>query len=645
MVQAAAKLAGVALAGTLLAGCAQTAVGARTSAVAMPEGMVSFQNEAPMSGAMVVVRYPASLDPQAEDAYYTAFARTPIGGSASSGLVGSPEARQVADGMVVKSSYFALSLYKELAERLPEQTVLLSPHQLTLDASGKLTSEPMTDAESLPNVLTVDFSTYSFPDPEKMMSSEPLTFGDLITPLVVVHADHRSMAPTHGVLMASSPLMRHAGGEAREEAAGSIYDLQQGLFTTQRRPLDFVAFLNREGDVAPPTQGLTVNGDINAAQTYPLEKFVMNRAVLARMEQTGAVDIDPLETAFSAPLAQRIVDIANDIEPEKAAMVQRAAAVARFDPGIAALSLVGLADDDVRTRFRYAERLLSAERKFLAVQSEKIYEGIHEGEMGQQVRELIAAEYDVINQRREIARQQNAATAAAILGAVAAGAVAAGSDGDVGDYLAADLLADLAVVAAAQAFSLNSQSKQVGSVFLESVVPALEEQIEIQVNLIDSNETITAIRFEDFQEILQDRYASSHRAIDTVATRCAFTGAGSEPRGTWQGECDGGLANGAGVGVIQLESGTTMEYFGSALNGQPSGVGYAIYHTGGETWSAEGVFANGQPDGAVRVARGGRADEIREFDGGRDAGPAMPGARVPGLFDQDVYIAGFEPVS
>ena len=644
MVKAAAKLAGVALAGTLLAGCAQTAVGSRTSIVAMPEGIVTFENEGLTSGAMVVVRYPAALDPQAEDAYYTAFAETPIGGSVNSRLVGSPEARQVADGVILKSSYFALSLYRELAERLPKQSVLLSPHEITLDSAGKLSSQPMTDAESVPNVLTVDFATYSFPDPEKMMGSEPLTFGDLMTPLVVVHADHRAMAPTHGVFLASSPLMRHAGGEAREEASQSIGDLQQGVFSDTRRQLDFVAFLNREGNASPPTQNLTIRGDVNAAQNYPLEKFTMNRAVLARMEQTGATNIDPLESSFSAPLAQRIVDIANDIEPEKAAMVQRAAAVARFDPGIAALSLAGLADDDVRTRFRYAERLLAAERKFLAVQSEKIYEGVHKGEMGEQIRELIAAEFDVIQQRREIARQQNMATTAAILGAVAAVGVAAASDGDFADYVAVDVLTDLTVFATMQAMSLSRQSKQVGSGFMASVVPALEEQIEIEVNLIDTNETITAIRFEDFQAILQDKYADSQRAIDTVATRCVFTGEGTAARGTWQGECDGGLAHGAGVGVITEADGSVMEYFGTALNGQPSGVGYAIYHLKGETYSVEGSFRNGQPTGTVRVARGGRSDELRRFENGADLGLAAPGARAPGLFDQDIYIAGIEPV-
>ena len=39
-----------------------------------------------------------------------------------------------------------------------------------------------------PSVLTVDFATYSFPDVNEMMDAPPVTFGDLVTPLMVVRA-------------------------------------------------------------------------------------------------------------------------------------------------------------------------------------------------------------------------------------------------------------------------------------------------------------------------------------------------------------------------------------------------------------------------------------------------------------------------
>jgi len=207
--------------------------------------------------------------------------------------------RGIADSVIVKSNYFALSLYKELAARLPEHGVLLSPHAVKLDANGRLTSEPITQAESIPNVVSIDFATYSFPDPKKMMGSEPLTFGDLVTPLITVRTDHRAAAATQGVLLASDSLLETAAGAGRDSVKNSLQVMQRGQF-----------------DTAP------------------------------------------------SELAQR---------------------------------------------------------KYLSVQSLRIFDGIHNGEMGVQMRDMILAEYNVLEKRRKLARQQNTAAALSVFAVVAAG--------------------------------------------------------------------------------------------------------------------------------------------------------------------------------------------------------------------------------
>ena len=99
----------------------------------------------------------------------------------------------------------------------------------------------------------------------------------------------------------------------------------------------------------------------------------------------------------------------------------RAVSVAQFDPALAALTLTGLEDDDYQARLRYTERLLQAEQRYLSVQSLRIFDGIHNGEMGAQIRDMLGEEYNVLQERRKLARQQNTATALAVLGAVAAG--------------------------------------------------------------------------------------------------------------------------------------------------------------------------------------------------------------------------------
>lgn len=626
MTQRALILFGTVLALFLVAGCASTATGSsRSSAYVMP-GEIVYTATAPEDTALVVVRFPASVTPEAESAYYDAYSRATIGGSLGKGIAGSSEARQIADGVLVKSTFFALSLYDSLRDRLPEHTVLLSPHEIGLDANGQLVSNPLTEAETLPSVLSVDFAAYSFPDPDRMMDDQPLTFGDLITPLVTVHADHRARAPTLGLMLASAPLSSPAGGAARDSAMGSLEAVQSGRFDASPRTHDFVSFLAGETGAISSTSGMSVNASSHSVQIYPVEKLVLNRGAFFAM-QSGVTDADPLQSVFSGYMADRIIAMLNTVDAERAGMFQRAAAVSRFDPGLAALSLVGARGDDSDTRLRYATRMLAAERRFLAVQSEKIYDGVLGGEMGEQVREMLLAEYDVLEQRREIARQQNTATTLAVIGAIAAVAVASSSGDSLGggEYIAIDVLTDLAMLAALQAYSLNGESRAIGENFVQSIVPALEEQVTIQLDLLDSNETITAIRFDDFRTLLQDRYAASQRAIETVASSCAYAHDTSERIGTWQGECNGGLANGFGVGVAQLAGGETVEYYGDARDGRPNGTGYLISHGAAGSQAIEGRFRDGRPDGVMLVSRAGAPDIFRQYSGGRDVGPAPYG--------------------
>ena len=98
------------------------------------------------------------------------------------------------------------------------------------------------------------------------------------------------------------------------------------------------------------------------------------------------------------------------------------------------------------------------------------------------------------------------------------------------------------------------------------------------VDLLDSNETITAIRYEDLQAKLQTLYAERQRSLDTVATQCAYIGVDGAKRGTWLGVCEGGLANGSGAGVLETGD-DVMEYYGYAKDGLANGPGLMIRHS------------------------------------------------------------------
>ena len=342
------------LASTMLAtGCASTAKGAKQSAMVGLAKAETLQTQAPAGSVMAVIRYPAVVETSAKEAYYKAFEGSAIGGSVKIGQ-DATERKSTADSVIVKSNYFALSLYKEMAARLPEHTVLLSPHAVKLDANGKLTSEPITQAESLPSVVSVDFATYSFPDPKKMMSEKPLTFGDLVTPLVSVRTDHRAAAPTQGVLFASAPLIPYAAGNGRKDAVESLNVMQSGQFDKTVPELDFLSYLKRGERANVPSKSLRGGKKDNIITSYPIEKVKLDGVALERLKDANDGTVDPLERVFSDAMADRIISIINNTDTQKAVMANKAAAISEYDPSLAALTYVGSDEVDYNARLRYA---------------------------------------------------------------------------------------------------------------------------------------------------------------------------------------------------------------------------------------------------------------------------------------------------
>ena len=621
----------------LAAGCASTATGAKQSAMVGLTKAETLKTQMPEGGVMAVIRYPAVVETNAKDAYYKAFENSAIGGAVGSG--GDASERQgIADSVIVKSNYFALSLYKEMAARLPEHAVLLSPHAVKLGADGTLTSEPITQAESLPSVVNVDFATYSYPDAKKMMGDKPLTFGDLVTPLVSVTTDHRASAPTHGVLFASAPLIPYAAGNGRKEASDAMKMMQRGQLNTTPSELDFLSYLKKSERANVPSKSLKGGRRGNTITSYPVEKIKLDGVALSRLKDANDGSVDPLERVFSDAMADKVISIINNTDTQKAVMANKAAAIAEYDPSLAALTFAGSDKADYNARLRYAERLLDAERKYLSVQSLRVFDGIHNGEMGAQMRDMIMAEYKVLEERRKLARKQNQATAFAILGAVAAGAaITNGGSGNrcgdartqqeynncirraqrtnYGNSVLTNLAIQGAMVAAQEAIALNRLSKAVGSNYLSSIVPALEQQTTVTVDLLDSSETITAIRYDDLKSKLQNLYTTRQRSLDTIATRCAYG-----TSGTWMGVCEGGKANGSGVGVIENADGSSVEYYGYAVNGLANGSGLMLIHEQTNTHSLEGNFVNGVADGAMRVSKAGQDDKLRTYRAGKDIG-------------------------
>ena len=618
--------------GGLTTGCASTAKGLKSSVVNQSVPTESLRADIPEGGVLAVIRYPAIVEADAKDTFHRAYAKYAIGGTPGRGVTNTIETVAVADSAVIKSNYFALSLYKELAAKLPEHGVLLSPHAVKLGPGGELTSEPMTSAEELPSVVSVDFATYSFPDSKKMMSDLPLTFGDLVTPLVTVRTDHRASVPNHGVLLASKPLASRAAAEGRENALETIEALQRGDLEPATPELDFISYITNDTPQNLSTQSLDVRSDKNATMILPVEKIRIPKSEMFLLEGASDGTVDPIDDIYTDALASRIVALINGLDADKAVMMGRAANIAEFDPSLAALTFVGSEEDDYAARVAYAERLLEAQRKYLSVQSLRIFDGIHNGELGAQVRDMISAEQQILEARRTLARQQNLSTllaVASVVGGVAATSGSSSSESERRQRTATgSILTQAAIFAATEAYSKAQLSKQVGINYLNSIVPALEQQTTVTLDLLDSNETITAIRYEDLQAKLQDLYSERQRSLDTVATQCAYLEAGGAKRGTWLGVCENGLANGSGAGVLKTGD-EVLEYYGYAKDGYAHGPGLMIKHSSIGSLSYEGSFAQGRPDGVVRVSESGREDKTRNFAAGIDQGASTQSAVSP----------------
>ncbi len=616
------------LASLLLSGCAGTARGKSSSVFNYDQTLAIADNSKSTADAMVIIRYPAILDEDAVQAYYRAFEQNAIGAAFQSDVQTRRDTNQIAQSVIAKSNYYAMSLYKQLKQELPANSVLLSPHLVTFDDNKQLSSRPLLATEEIPSVVTIDFNVYSHPDPGKIMDSEPLTMGDIVTPLFVVHANYWLRPSTQGLLLSSTPLLNTAWKQSELEEETQFESRLEDTIPEYHRPLDFISFL-RFGPEKIPDIPLKGNGqarsDVIAVEQYPVEKIRMDGDLVARLVSDHSVD--PFAEDFVKGASTRIVTALNKVNHDRATFFPRQQSLARFDPELATAFLTRSGDESVRVRLQMAETLLEAERKFLAAQSASLYAGAYEGVYGDQMRQMIAAEYRLLEDRRSLARTQNLSTALAVL--AMAGSVYLGSNTDSSNFFQSRTMSNIMMLsslwAVNTAMSAHAESKIIGENFLIQMAPAINRQVSVQLEWLDSRQEITAHDFTEFREKTLSLYQDSVRSLEQDSYRpCKFSHPDMTVPGRWFGACFGGLASGSGYGLIRDEDGTSIEYVGSAESGMASGTGAMIFRSPNEIGAIyyEGDFREGLPDGVVRVEEPGRKPRVREFRAGSDRGSA-----------------------
>jgi len=612
-----------------ISGCAGTAKGVDRSVYSRLQPEVATDQKSSDAAAMVVIRYPAMIHEYAENLFASSFAINAIGGDVPTATVKAQTSR-IAQSLVEKSSYYAMSLYRELKKVLPENSVLLSPHIIAWDKIRQLHSRPILASEQIPTVLTIDFNIYSFPDVNKMMDSPPVTFGDLVTPMIVVKSSRWAEPPLDGLLITSPPLKEAAWRQVTAEAARHIAARLAGKTLTQVASLDFIAFLAErdESPLAVPSKN-TGNGNsrLIAVEQYPLEKIQMDGSIVGKLEKDFSVD--PFERGFVNGASARIVELLNSIDHDRATFFARQAALNRFDAELAKVFFVQSADESVRARLQLAEALVGAEKEFLAAQSDSIYEGTYTGNYGVKMRKIISAEYRMLEERRRLARKQNITTAVAVIALAGSvyGAVASTAASTAAVVSASGAVMAGSVWALHKSLGTRTESEEVGRYFLARMAPTFDRQMSVQMEWLESKEVITARGFAEFRNKTLSLYQARVRSMTVnVDQRCQFKQPWITQTGRWYGVCSGGWASGRGYGVASDGRGDSVEFLGYTEDGLASGSGGMIVNRRGQLGATyyEGTFRKGLPDGTVRVEKPGVSPALRAYRAGQDAGKGNP---------------------
>jgi hypothetical protein len=613
------------IAALLVAGCAGTARGSRSSVFKPDESVELADFSLSRADALVVIRYPAIIQAEAEEPYFHAFSINAIGGEVPPANRTKRVTTRIAQSVIAKSNYYVMSLYRELQKELPQDTVLLSPHIILWDPEQGVYSRPILATEQIPSVITVDFNVYSYPDTTAMMDSPPITFGDLVTPLFVLHSDRWLQPSTNGLLLSSEPLTGAAWALSEEQVVSALESRLNFTPVRYQRPLDFISFLNRR---APDARDLPLKSvssqsrDVMAVEQYPVEKIQMRGEMLANL--TSDYQSDPFVESFVRGAATRVKQALNEVNHDKATFFTRQNALARFDPELAIAFLARAGGEDVRSRLQLAEALIESERKFISAQSLSIYDGTYLGDYGDKMRQMIEGEYRLLEDRRSAARKQNVtaafaalALAGSIYGATASGAAGAALQSFSGLFVLGSIWA------MSSTLETRAESAQMSEHFLALIAPALERQISVQMEWMESKERISAMGFAEFRNKTLTLYQARIRSLETrFADDCLFRHPAFTVAGRWYGGCRDGRADGRGYGVIVDGAGNTVEFLGQARAGLAEGVGGMIARYPNQTGAFyfEGTFRGGIPDGVLRVEEPGGKPRVREFRAGKDTG-------------------------
>ena len=544
-------------------------------------------------GVLIAIRYPAKFSTTAKNAFIRDFVSSPIGGDieayqADEESPVSPEL--VAKDVITKSSYYTVLLYTDLSNRLPKAKVVLEPMTIGY-SSGKYTAKTMSGVAPIPAALNVESFVYSHPAREAMMDSPPLTFGDLVSPVIYAWTGSQISPETAGNIIFPKQL---------DDTPIKYVNSNTGL--DDRHSFRFLDYLNRKegadvltfGDIAkkgsrrPRKAGPAVAYSIpklKNKQIYyievPNETVEVAEGAETPMKDRAVYEInsrDELDThakSLFGSISNMLISYLNILDLELASMDMRRDYIRSYDRFIVDFYPYKGDDERVLKRLDALRAIERQEREsYRTVVDQKFVEKTILGKVGQNVRKLIAEEADVLNARRKLNRTANTQSIAGLGLGLFSGALigAYGSQATSTANQLTDFASLLITTADAERITSKAVGKNWGSKFA-SLYQTISAQAEYSVS---DTRRVSNVRF--FRSALKNRYTAV-RSRNNVPSRgtCKLAHPTHEKaKVIWYGGCKNGYAIGHGHAIWYDGKNLLSEYLGPVSQGAVGSVGEKV---------------------------------------------------------------------
>jgi hypothetical protein len=474
----------------LLVGC-QTfeTAGIRTAIPPdLMQGPTTYRDGPVFSPLLVVLRYPAQIEPEAltriRPAVRASYDQSEIKGDIAKLPDG--EIDRAVLNHLAKTTYYVFELYQYLSRQLPPSSVLLHPIKVTVDRQGRLQGQAASTL--LPTVLILDFQVSVVPIDVLRYGDQ--TFGHWIAPELGLTTSFQAWPSTLGTIatrgsyepaLAFDPM-------AGPEGAGRTSYLRD---LNKHFGLDFRAPGYKERQYS----GLPIKWD-RLLQLPKITYHMPTEEMVAQAKSSGGPGEHPPARALHDMIGAIVVGALRETDQYLATRDAWIRYISLYDSELGQRWPRWPRSEQDSERLRLIAKFAATERRFLTDQDSETVREVYRGAFGDSMRQLFAAELET---RERSVQAVNRANALAVVTMVAGGLT-----GDVGRSISQ--LAALDQQLAREASGLTSAFRNhFGRI-----------QSQQAVYVIETSEGQTQVRGQTLAELrdaMKDAYTTTVRRV------------------------------------------------------------------------------------------------------------------------------------